>query len=188
VAVIIFSVVAFVLIRFRRRDDKLPRQWDSLTWFEASYAVFLAAIVAPLLVVSFRATDDIAKLDADPGRRIDVTAFQWNWRFTYPGEDVTVVGTDDRPASLVVPSDTTVRFTLTSRDVIHAFWIPEERFKRDAFPKREAEFDLTFESTGESTGRCAEFCGLSHDLMTFDVVVMEPGEFEDWLRTQREGA
>lgn len=188
VAAIVFLVVGIVLIRFRRRDDKLPKQWDSLTWAEASYAVFLACVAAVLLIFSFRATDDIAALDKDPGRRIDVTAFQWNWRFTYPGEDVTVVGTDDRPASLVVPSDTTVRFHLTSRDVIHAFWIPEERFKRDAFPRRDTRFDLTFDEVEESTGRCAEFCGLRHDLMTFDVVVMEPQDFESWLRTQRKGA
>ncbi len=190
VAAIIFGVVGFVLIRYRRRDDKLPRQWDSLTWAESSYAVFLVCVAGVLLFFSFRATDHISALDRGPGRRIDVTAFQWNWRFTYPGpgKDVTVVGTDDRPASLVVPTDTAVRFHLTSRDVIHAFWIPEERFKRDAFPKRDSVFDLTFDDPGEFTGRCAEFCGLSHDLMTFDVVAMAPQDFESWLRTQRKGA
>jgi cytochrome c oxidase subunit 2 len=185
VAAVIFGLVAFALIRYRRRDDRLPGQRESMTWAEASYALLLAVIVAVLLVFSFRATDDIAALDDDPGVRVDVTAFQWNWRFTYPGEGVTVVGTNKRPATLVVPSDRTVRFSLTSRDVIHAFWIPEVRFKRDAFPKRETEFDLTFDERGESIGRCAEFCGLDHDAMTFDVVVMEPDEFESWLETQR---
>jgi cytochrome c oxidase subunit 2 len=186
VAAIIFGLVGFALIRYRRRGDELPGQRDSMTWAEVSYAVVLAVIVAVLLVFSFRATDDIAALDEDPGVRVDVTAFQWNWRFTYPGEGVTVVGTNNRQATLVVPSDTGVRFTLTSRDVIHAFWIPEVRFKRDAFPKRETEFDLTFDELGESTGRCAEFCGLDHDAMTFDVVVMEPDDVESWLTTQRE--
>jgi len=187
VAVIIFGLVGFALIRYRRRDDRLPNQRASMTWAEVSYALLLAVIVAVLLAFSFRATDDIAALDDDPGVRVDVTAFQWNWRFTYPGEDVTVVGTNNRPATLVVPSDRTVRFSLTSRDVIHAFWIPEVRFKRDAFPKRETEFDLTFDELGESTGRCAEFCGLDHDAMTFDVVVMKPDDFESWLATQRKG-
>jgi cytochrome c oxidase subunit 2 len=184
VAVVVFGLVGFALIRYRRRDERLPVQREGMPRLEAAYAVGLAVVAATLLFFSFRATDDIAALDSDPGLRVDVTAFQWNWRFTYPDDDVTVIGTDARDATLMVPSDTTVRFTLTSRDVIHAFWIPEVRFKRDAFPKRETEFDLTFDDLGESNARCAEFCGLSHDLMTFDVVVMEPDDFESWLETQ----
>jgi len=113
-----------------------------------------------------------------------VTAFQWGWRFTYVGEGVTVVGDDRRPPTLVVPTDTTVQFTVRSRDVIHAFWIPELRFKRDAFPERESTFDLVFDEE-ESTGRCAEFCGLAHGEMTFDVVGMQSADFRAWLRTQR---
>jgi cytochrome c oxidase subunit II len=126
----------------------------------------------------------VIEVSADPGAELDVTAFQWGWRFTYPDEDVTVVGDDRRPPTLVVPIDETVRFTLTSRDVIHSFWIPEVRFKRDAFPNRETTFDLSFEQD-DMTGRCAEFCGLAHGEMTFDVVGMDRDDFDDWLRTQR---
>jgi cytochrome c oxidase subunit 2 len=184
VAAIIFSLTLFAIVRYRRRDDNVPTQREGLPWAEATYAVVLAGIVAVLLSSTFATTDRVDELSADPGLEVDVTAFQWGWRFTYAGEDVTVVGDDRRPPTLVVPTDTTVRFNVESRDVIHAFWIPELRFKKDAFPDHVNSFDLVFDDE-EMVGRCAEFCGLAHGEMTFDVVAMSPTEFEGWVRTQR---
>lgn len=184
VAAIVFGLVFFTLVRYRRRGDELARGRESPPIIEGLYALLLAGVVVFLLAMTFRTDDEVTAVSADPGARVDVTAFQWGWRFTYPGEGVTVVGDDQRPPTLVVPVDTTVQFTLESRDVIHSFWIPEVRFKRDAFPERETTFDLGFEQA-DMIGRCAEFCGLAHGEMTFDVVSMEPSEFRDWLRTQR---
>ena len=184
VAVIVFGAVLFAVVRYRRRDDELPRQREGLPWAEGLYAVVLAGLVVFLLSATFSTNDRETTVSDDPGLEVDVTAFQWGWRFTYVGEGVTVVGDDRRPPTLVVPTDTTVQFTVRSRDVIHAFWIPELRFKRDAFPERESTFDLVFDEE-ESTGRCAEFCGLAHGEMTFDVVGMQSADFRAWLRTQR---
>ena len=184
VAVIVFGAVLFAVVRYRRRDDELPRQREGLPWAEGLYAVVLAGVVVFLLSATFSTNDRETTVSDDPGLEVDVTAFQWGWRFTYVGEGVTVVGDDRRPPTLVVPTDTTVQFTVRSRDVIHAFWIPELRFKRDAFPERESTFDLVFDEE-ESTGRCAEFCGLAHGEMTFDVVGMQSADFRAWLRTQR---
>jgi cytochrome c oxidase subunit 2 len=184
VAGIIFGLVLFAVIRYRRRDDKLPGQRDELPVAEGLYAVALAGIVVFLLAANFSTVDKVDEISDSPGQEVEVTAFQWGWRFTYPGDGVTVVGDDRRPPTLVVPTDTTVRFTVSSRDVIHSFWIPEERFKKDAFPERENTFDLVFDEE-ETVGRCAEFCGLAHADMTFDVVGMPQAEFDSWLRTQR---
>jgi cytochrome c oxidase subunit 2 len=184
VTVAVFGLVLFTVVRYRRRDDELPQGREGPPIIEGLYALVLAAVVVFLLTMTFRTDDRVVEVSADPGQRVDVTAFQWGWRFTYPGDGVTVVGDDKRPPTLVVPLDTTVQFTLRSRDVIHAFWIPEVRFKRDAFPDRETTFDLSFDEQ-DMTGRCAEFCGLAHGEMTFDVVAMGQDEFGDWLRTQR---
>jgi cytochrome c oxidase subunit 2 len=97
-----------------------------------------------------------------------------------------VVGHEGETPTLTVPSDTTVRFTLRSNDVIHAFWIPYARFKRDAFPNRTTEFDLTFDDPGVHEGICAEFCGLDHTIMRFDVDVLSPDEFDGWLSQAQE--
>jgi cytochrome c oxidase subunit 2 len=87
---------------------------------------------------------------------------------------------------LVVPANTEIRFRMTSIDVIHSFWIPYLRFKRDAFPGRATEFDLSFERPGAHVdGVCAEFCGLKHDQMVFDVQVMSRAAFQTWAATRR---
>jgi cytochrome c oxidase subunit 2 len=186
VAAIVFGLVLFAVVRYRRRGDELPRGREGPPVIEGLYALLLVGVVVFLVAATFRTNDRETELASDPGAKVDVTAFQWGWRFTYPGEGVTVVGDDVRPPTLVVPTDTTVRFTLRSRDVIHAFWIPELRFKRDAFPKRDTTFDLSFDQEGlTETGRCAEFCGLAHGEMTFNVVAMAPPEFRDWLGRQR---
>jgi cytochrome c oxidase subunit 2 len=184
VAAIIFGLVVFSVLRYRRRGDELPDGREGPPILEGMYALVLVGVVVFLLAMTFRTDDRVIEVSGDPGAEVDVTAFQWGWRFTYPGEGVTVVGDDKRPPTLVVPLDTTVQFTLRSRDVIHSFWIPEVRFKRDAFPERETTFDLSFDEE-DMIGRCAEFCGLAHGEMTFDVVAMEQAEFSDWLRTQR---
>lgn len=184
VAAVVFGLVFFALIRYRRRSDELPGVGEGRPLLEGVYALLLAGVVVFLLAMTFRTDDEVTEVVANPGLEMEVTAFQWGWRFAYLDEDVAVVGDDRDPPVLVVPTDTTVRFTLRSRDVIHAFWIPELRFKRDAFPGRETSFDLSFDDDA-TVGRCAEFCGLAHGEMTFRVLPLQPDAFEDWLRRMR---
>jgi cytochrome c oxidase subunit 2 len=73
--------------------------------------------------------------------------------------------------------------------VIHAFWIPDLRFKRDAFPGRHQAFDLRFGRRASfMAGRCAEFCGLKHSDMTFTVIVMPRADFDAWVAARRRAA
>jgi cytochrome c oxidase subunit 2 len=179
VFVIIVALIAYTVVRSRRRasDPGFRTGWPRA---EAFYAVVLAAVVAVLVAFTFRTENRVDKVAANPGLELDVTAFQWQWAFTYPN-GVTTVGTREEPAELVVPADTTVRFTMISRDVIHSFWIPELRFKRDAFPLKATEFDLVFPDEGTFQGHCAEYCGLRHANMLFQVTVLSPEEFDAWL-------
>ena len=72
---------------------------------------------------------------------------------------------------------TSFRIVLTSADVIHAFWVPDFLFKKDNIPGRTNEFDLTVTEAGDYIGRCAEFCGLEHDRMTFRVRAVPDADF-----------
>lgn len=175
----IVLLLAYSVVRGRRRLVREER--SAAPRLELAYAALLAVAVLVILGFSFGAEWRVDRVAEEPGLRVDVTAFQWQWRFAYAGTDVSLVGSADRRARLVVPTGTTIRFTLLARDVVHSFWIPELRFKRDAFPKRETEFDLVFREPGSFVGRCAEFCGLRHADMTFDVVAVTPGEFRAWL-------
>ena len=190
VAIGVFAVVAlgclFLLLRFRAGRRGSPSRGEEPGWLPFAYGGVLAAIIVVLLVLTFSAQDRISARADRPGLRVDVTAAKWNWRFDYPAQGISQIGGDTRPTLLVVPSDTDVRFRMTSIDVIHSFWIPHVRFKRDAFPKRFTEFDLSFSGTGFHTaGRCAEFCGLKHDQMTFNVEVMSPADFRAWVARKR---
>jgi cytochrome c oxidase subunit 2 len=186
---VIFGLTLFLLVRFRRRDDGLPQQRHGAPAIEATYALGLLAVAAFLVTQTFQKQSKVDPVSTKPGLRVDVTAAKWNWRFDYPAQRISQINGDTRPSALVVPSDTTVRFTLTSRDVIHAFWIPEVRFKRDAFPKRTTTFDLVFDKPGFYPGYCAEFCGLQHGQMHFSVDVRSPGDFDAWVADKRkEGA
>jgi cytochrome c oxidase subunit 2 len=80
-----------------------------------------------------------------------------------------------------MPVGERVEFALTSPDVIHAFWIPSLGGKVDMIPGRENRLVLEAEKPGVYRGVCAEFCGASHALMAFSVVVMEKDAFTAWL-------
>jgi cytochrome c oxidase subunit 2 len=142
-------------------------------------------IVVFLLTITFTTQADVDEVSDNPDLTVKVTAAKWNWRFDYPDQLVSVIAGQSAPTTLVVPQNRTVRFEVISLDVIHSFWIPEVRFKRDAFPKRTNTFDLTFEKTGTFPGRCAEFCGLKHAEMLFNVDVKTEEAFNVWVRQQR---
>lgn len=123
---------------------------------------------------------------------VDVTAYQWGWRFTYQDTDVQVAS---RPGvvpqvmpELVVPAGEPVRFTLTSADVIHSFHLPDPRFERDAVPGETVAFELRFDRVGVYPGRCAVYCGLPHTEMRFTVRVLPRDAFSRWLRAASAGA
>jgi cytochrome c oxidase subunit 2 len=86
---------------------------------------------------------------------------------------------------LEIPENETVRFNLTSTDVIHSFWIVPFEFKRDVIPFHPNHFEVTPTRTGTWTGRCSELCGLYHSRMLFTVKIVTPAQFKQWIRTQQ---
>ena len=138
--------------------------------------------------MSVNAIDEVAD---DPDLTVEVIGFQWQWQFDYPASGVSVTGTEDELPELVLPTGATVQFDLTSVDVIHSFWIPGFRFKRDVFPGQTQTFQVDVgETTGDwaDTGVCAEFCGLDHHKMRFSVRIVTPDEFASWQQERSEEA
>ncbi len=106
----------------------------------------------------------------------------WWWRVRY----LEPTGTQVELANEIrLPVGQPVEFNLASDDVIHAFWIPSLGGKVDMIPGRETRLTLEPTKVGVYRGACAEYCGGSHALMNFDVVVMEAEEFEHWLNQQQ---
>ncbi|HVV91072.1 MAG TPA: cytochrome c oxidase subunit II [Solirubrobacterales bacterium] len=185
VAVLVIGAVAFTLVRYRAGAGRRPSRRSERNAVEVGVATAIAAIVAFLVFTTFHTEareDDSSRPDAV---NIDVDAFQWGWKFTYPGQGVTVIGNSNREPNFAVPGDRTIHFTLTSSDVLHSFWIPGQRFKRDAVPGRVNRFDMEFRAQGREQGLCSEFCGLRHTNMRFGVFVLSDESYERWLAAHR---
>jgi len=185
VAVLVFAAVGFALVRYRARPGRVPSRRAELNLLEGLVAALILAIVALLVFRTFRTEaneDDSSRADAV---KVDVDAFQWGWKFTYPGKGVTVIGNSNHEPEFAVPEGRTISFALTSLDVIHAMWIPDQRFKKDAIPGRVNHFDMEFDEPGREQGLCSEFCGFRHSGMRFGVRVLSDRGYERWLATHR---
>lgn len=183
VFVLIALIAGFLLLRNRSREGGFPRGRDKNEPLEIAYALGLACIAAFLTFLTFSNMPGESDPEAS-GRpvEIEVTASRWNWRFVYPEHGIVEQGTKRRVPVLRVPVDTPVELSGSSLDVIHSFWIPEERFKRDLFPEIETRWSMVFDDVVSlpGGGKCAEFCGLEHSRMLFNVLVMPKGEFARW--------
>ena len=109
-----------------------------------------------------------------------VMAKKWMWKFAYP-DGPNAIGT------LHVPADRPVRLLMTSRDVIHSFFVPDFRVKMDVLPGRYTETWFEATKPGRYQILCAEYCGTWHSQMWGEIVVMPPAEFDKWLEQQKVG-
>jgi len=185
VGAFVWALIAYCVIRFRRRSDNLPEQTHENIPLEIAYTVTPLVIVAVLFAINLRTLDRVDHLSADPSLTVEVTGFQWQWRFHYKEAGIEVVGTADSDPVMMLPAGDTVRLVLTSTDVQHSFFVPAFLFKRDTVPGITNEVDLKVEKEGRYDGRCAEFCGLFHDRMGFVVEAVSRAEFDRWLTEQR---
>jgi len=191
VGLLVFALLVYVMIRFRRRSATLPRQRREHIPLEITYTLLPLVIVAGLFGVTFGSLQALDEAGDEPDVTVEVVGFQWQWQFDYPASGVSVVGTEAERPVLVLPASSTVQFRLSSIDVIHSFWIPGFRYKRDVFPNQTQVFQVDVgPRTGDfpNRGICAEFCGLDHHKMRFDVRVVTPEDFTSWEQQQLEEA
>lgn len=112
--------------------------------------------------------------------RVDIKAYQWFWRVSYPESGIQLVD------EIHIPVNTPVDFHITSEDVIHSFWSPRLGGKIDAIPGRINVLRLEADEVGEYRGQCTEFCGQGHATMQFKIIAHSAEGFEEWL--QQEGS
>ncbi|SEL72625.1 cytochrome c oxidase subunit 2 [Stigmatella aurantiaca] len=170
----------FFFFRYRRRVPNQTTEYvtpDLKTefLFVSVPLVFFLAWFA----IGFR---DFTWVTTPPKDAMDVYVMgkQWMWKFAYP-EGPNGVNV------LHVPAHRPVRLLITSRDVLHSFYVPAFRIKMDALPGRYTQ--VWFEATKPGTYQvlCTEYCGLSHSKMLAEVVVLAPEDYEEWLKEQQRG-
>ncbi|HTV73482.1 MAG TPA: cytochrome c oxidase subunit II [Candidatus Acidoferrales bacterium] len=191
VAVLVWGLILFAVARWRRRDsDAAPPQFRNNYPLEITWTLIPLALVCGLFVYTYGAEARVEALSPHPDVTVTVTGYRWGWLFQYAGGPTiggaagapVLGGATEPPPQMVLPLGEITRIEITSVDVNHAFWVPAFLFKRDAIPGQTTAFDLQPEKLGTYLGRCAEFCGLDHALMTFTVRVVTPDEFQRWRR------
>ena len=187
--------ILYSIVRYRRRDDRLPTQVHGNNTIEVVWTAIPTVIVLALFVLSMLTLSSIDARAAHPGVTIEVDAFQWQWTFHYldgdanPNNDVSITGTPASPAVMTLPIGEPVRLILRSSDVIHAFYVPHFLVKRDVIPVGEGrtpnELEFTVTTAGTYAGQCAEFCGDLHSQMTFSVHAVSRADFDAWYAAAR---
>ena len=202
IAVVIFLVVegliVWSVIRYRRKpgDDELPPQTHGNNLAETMWTVVPLIIVLFLFFVSWQALNSVDAVSASPNVKVRAVAGQFQWQFAYLADDGrTVQFTQSVPTGdgggLVLPVGQDIQLYLHSNDVIHAFYVPQFLFKRDANPKddhpdfsEDNVFDFTIDPNfvGQTLrGQCAELCGIGHRIMLFEVHPMNPADYKTWF-------
>jgi cytochrome c oxidase subunit II len=177
-AVGLLAFLFFFKYRQRRVRQSTPYVVPSLR-FELLVILVPLAFFLAWFVQGFR---DFVWYATPPKDTMDVYVMgkKWMWKFAYP-EGPNAVGT------LHVPVGRPVRLLLTSRDVLHSFFVPEFRIKMDVLPGRYTETWFQATKVGRYQVLCAEYCGTWHSQMWGEVVVMPAAQFDEWLAQQRQG-
>ena len=193
IAVAVFAVVEglllWITIRYRRRptDVDLPKQTHGSNPLELLWTIIPTITVTALFIgvlITLTEQHTVSATD-QPDLVVDVTGFQWQWKFDYPDQGLSFTGTGRTGPTMALPTNETVRIRLHSSDVIHAFYVPQFLYKLDVVPGRVNEMDVNITNPGVYGGQCAEFCGLAHADMHFTVHAMSRGEFDAWVVEQR---
>ncbi|WP_025617209.1 cytochrome c oxidase subunit II [Salinispora cortesiana] len=196
VGVFVWGLIFWCVVRYRKRGNELPVQTRYNLPMEFLYTIAPILIVSVLFYYTAIVQTDVGKTSRDPDVTVEVVAFKWNWQFNYrDGQGVeantvaSVLGTSEVIPILVLPSDRSIRFEETSRDVIHSFWVPEMLFKRDVFPGSIRNvFEVSkLEGEGAYVGRCAELCGTYHAFMNFELRVVTPEKYDQFLAAKQDG-
>jgi cytochrome c oxidase subunit 2 len=180
VSVVIGTVaLAFFIIFRRRKPHEYTPHLEPDIKAEALFVGVPLVFFLAFFAIGFR---DYVWVRTAPANSMDVYVMgkQWMWKFAYP-EGPNGVNT------LHVPANRPIRLLLTSRDVIHSFFVPEFRIKQDAVPGRYTEIWFEAIKPGTYEVLCTEYCGLDHSMMRAQVVVHEPAEFDRWLEKSRRG-
>lgn len=188
VFVMVTAVLLYVVYSRWRLEQQPAERAPDLRRVSGTGWIVWGGVVIPfviLMVVVFFATRSLAfhmNPPAPSPLTIEVIGQMWWWEVRYPEFEFVTAN------EIHIPVGQPVEVRLTSRDVIHSFWIPQLQGKQDMTPGRIDSIWLQADEAGVYRGLCAEFCGLQHSKMHFIVVAEPADQFDDWLEQQRQPA
>ena len=179
-----------VFHRAKASKGEFPKQTQYNVPVEVAYTIIPFIIVAVLFYFTAVKQNEIVEKTTTYAHEITVDGFQWSWQFGYPeaGPKALVTGTPANPPTLVVPLGEKVRYTITSNDVVHGFWIPAFMIQMQNLPGVTNSLEFTANKLGTYPGRCNILCGRNHSQMLFTVKVVSPTEYKTYLETLKASA
>jgi cytochrome c oxidase subunit 2 len=194
VAAVVLSAVVLLVIagaaRSRRKSGQRMGAHEPTTRSEQRAGVVVGSAVAAtavilfvLLIADFAVGSSLHRADTDPDTlSIRVTGHQWWWDIWYqdgPPSQQFRTGNE-----IHIPVGRTVRLDLQSTDVIHSFWVPSLQGKKDLIPGHPTTISLRADQPGVYDGQCAEFCGMQHAKMRFQVIAQSQNDYDAWRAGQ----
>lgn len=182
VFVLVQGFLLYSIVRFGQQpgDETDGPAVRGNTRLEFFWTLLPAITIFFIGFVSYATLADIEQ-PADDEVVVEVKAFQFAWQFYYPEHDVT-------STELHAPIDRQLHLKLTSNDVVHSFWVPEMRIKKDAMPDRVTETFITPTELGSYPIVCTELCGAGHAVMRSQMVVQTDADFRGWIAGQQKAA
>ncbi len=174
--VVVFMFYSLIVFRRRKGDDSDGDHFEGNTTLEIGWTVIPLLVVIIFGYLGVQALRTITAPQEDE-LIVNVEGFQWAFAFSYPETGV-------QSSELVLPVGEPALMQMTSRDVVHAFWVPEFRVKKDLVPGQVTELRFTPTIEGEYNLTCAEICGLTHYNMVAQVRVVSQDEFALWMDQQ----
>jgi cytochrome c oxidase subunit 2 len=185
-----WALMAWALVVYRRRKGEtgMPAQLRYNMPIETLFTVVPLILVLGFFAFTARDMQAIEAKNESPDISIAVIAKQWSWDFNYVNEQVfdsgiaaQFTGVEENISetlpTLFLPVNKTVKIDLSSRDVIHSFWVIDFLYKKDMFPGMTNHMYFTPTKEGTYEGRCAELCGEYHSMMLFRVKVVSEQEY-----------
>lgn len=197
---IMMGAIGYFVLAYRQKseNDKVPLMKGSHT-LEIGWSLIPAVFMAAMFWMGFEVWVDLAVPPAD-SMEVRVTGQKWAWTYSYKhdGKIVKVAGDDaeckkeigdptrdiECNAPLRVPAGKPVKLVMNSIDVLHSFYIPDFRVKKDVVPGRYTVLWFEAPEPGEHNVFCTEYCGDKHGYMYSKVIVMPPAEFDAWLSSE----
>jgi len=168
-------VVAFAVIYRRRGESDRPPDIHGSNVLEITWSVIPFGFMLVMFVWGTVLHFNQSKVP-DDAIEILVTGKQWMWKVQHPNGKREI-------NDLHVPAGRAVKLTITSEDVIHSYFIPSQRLKRDAVPGRYTSYNFTARETGKFHIFCAEYCGTEHSEMKGTLHVLTEADYQEWLNT-----
>lgn len=208
IGIVVFGAMFYSIFKFRKSQGAVAAVWHESTLVEVAWTTVPFVILVAMAVPATKALimmEDVADSDLT----IKVTGYQWKWHYDYVNEGIGLFSTLAHTSNvarqlksgvdphsvehyllevdneLVVPVNKKIRFLTTAADVIHAWWVPDLGWKRDAVPGYINESWATIETPGVYRGQCAELCGKDHGFMPIVVRAVPEAEYQAWVEKMK---